>query len=191
MVGFNFWVKDSKDQKKEIFLEAIKTFQNPSVLRTPPFEKSPIKPHRFCVLPPLKNHPSNPIGFVYSPLWKITHQKPSVLCAPPFEKSPIKNHRFCVLPPLKNHPPKPIGFMYFPPLKNHCFWQALISGERLFRGGRLFRRIPFIPFISCRNTMKVPLYRGLGAVVRTLVIRNFFAAKSTLKDENIFNQVYS
>ena len=32
----------------------------------------PIKPHRFCVLPPLKNHPSKAIGFVYSPLWKIT-----------------------------------------------------------------------------------------------------------------------
>ena len=27
------------------------------------------------------------IGFVYSPLWKITHQDPSVLCTPPFEKS--------------------------------------------------------------------------------------------------------
>ena len=56
---------------------------------------NPIKTHWFCVLPPLKNHPSKPIGFVYSPLWKITHQA----------------HRFCVLPPLKNHPSKPIGFM--------------------------------------------------------------------------------
>ena len=46
--------------------------QIPSVLCTPPFEKSPIKTHRFCVLPPLKNHPSKPIGFMYSPLWKIT-----------------------------------------------------------------------------------------------------------------------
>ena len=27
------------------------------------------------------------IGFMYSPLWKITHQSPSVLCSPPFEKS--------------------------------------------------------------------------------------------------------
>ena len=45
------------------------------------------KTHRFCVLPPLKNHPSQPIGFMYSPLWK----------------SPIKPHRFYVLPPLKNH----------------------------------------------------------------------------------------
>ena len=38
------------------------------VLCTPPFEESPIKSHRFCVLPPLKNHPSKAIGFVYSPL---------------------------------------------------------------------------------------------------------------------------
>ena len=44
----------------------------------------PIKPHRFCVLPPLKTHPSKAIG----------------LCTPPFENSPIKSHRFCVLPPL-------------------------------------------------------------------------------------------
>ena len=77
-----------------------------------PLEKSPIKTHRFCVLPPLKTHPSKAIGFMYSPLWKITHQNSSVLCTPPFEKSPIKTHRFCVLPPLKNH----------------CFWWALISG---------------------------------------------------------------
>ena len=41
----------------------------------------------------------------------ITHQKPSVLCTPPFEKPPIQGHRFCVLPPLKND----------------CFWWALIS----------------------------------------------------------------
>ena len=34
--------------------------------------KTNSKSHRFCVLPPLKNHPSTPIGFVYSPLWKIT-----------------------------------------------------------------------------------------------------------------------
>ena len=49
------------------------THQNPSVSCTPPFEKSPTKSHRFCVLPP--------------PLWKITYQ----------------THRFCVLPPLKSH----------------------------------------------------------------------------------------
>ena len=64
-------------------------------------------------------NPSRPIGFVYSPLLKITHQNPSVLCTPPFEKSPIKTHRFCVLLLLKNH----------------------FFGERLFRGGRLFRQI--------------------------------------------------
>ena len=95
-----------------------------------PCEKSPTKTHRFCVLSPLKNHPSKPIGFMYSPLWKITHQTPSVLCTLPFEKSPIKTHRFLctppfgksptkphrfyVLSPLKNHPSKPIGFMYSP-----------------------------------------------------------------------------
>ena len=42
-----------------------KIHSNPSVLCTPPFEKTPI-------------------GFVYSPLWKST---PSVLCSPPFEKA--------------------------------------------------------------------------------------------------------
>ena len=36
--------------------------------------------------PPLKNHPSKPIGFVYSPLWKIIHQNPSVSCTPPLWK---------------------------------------------------------------------------------------------------------
>ena len=60
------------------------------------------------------HNPSEPIGFVYSPLWEITHQNPSVLCTPPFEKSPIKIHRFCVLPTLKNHPSEPIGFVYSP-----------------------------------------------------------------------------
>ena len=60
-----------------------KTHQNPSVLCTPPFEKSPIKVHRFCM---------------YSPLWKITHQSPSVLCTPPFEKSPIKAIGFVYSP---------------------------------------------------------------------------------------------
>ena len=52
--------------------ENSKTHQKPSFLCTPPFEKSPIKTHRFCVLPPLKNHRPKPIGFVYSPLWKTT-----------------------------------------------------------------------------------------------------------------------
>ena len=40
-----------------------------------------------------------PIGFVYSPLWKITHQDTSVLCTPPF---------------VKNHPSEAIGFVYSP-----------------------------------------------------------------------------
>ena len=86
-----------------------------------------IQTHRFCVLPPLKNHPSQPIGFVYSPLWKITHHNPSVLCTPPFGKSPIQTHRFYVLPPLENHPSKPIGFMYSP------LWKITVFGGRLFR----------------------------------------------------------
>ena len=111
---------------ERLILEAInkpsKTHQNPSVSCTPPFEKSPTKSHRFCVLPPLKNHPSKPIGFVYSPLWKITHQGPSVLCTPPFEKSPTKTHRFCVLPPLKNH----------------CFWWALVSGWAFILANTVF-----------------------------------------------------
>ena len=72
---------------RRLIFRRNKNFQKPSVLCTPPFEKSPIKSHRFCVLPSLKNHPSKAIGFVYSPLWKIIHQKPSVLCTPPFEKS--------------------------------------------------------------------------------------------------------
>ena len=54
---------------------------------------------------------------MYSPLWKITHQSPSVLCTPPFGKSSIKSRWFCVLPPLKNH----------------TFWWALISGGDLCR----------------------------------------------------------
>ena len=89
------------------------THQNPSVLCTPPFEKSPIKTHRFCVLPP----------------WKITHQNPSVLCTPPFEKSPIKTHRFCVLPPFEKSPIKSRWFCVLPPLKNHCFWWAFIPAD--------------------------------------------------------------
>ena len=113
------------------------THQDPSVLCTLPFEKSPIKSHRFCVLPPLKNHSSKAIGFVYSSLWKITHQDPSVLCTSPFEKSPIKSHRFCVLFPLKNHSSKAIGFVYSPLWKiiflNHCFFVFWIQ-ERKWSG---------------------------------------------------------
>ena len=88
-----------------------------------------------------KNHfqnPSKPIGFVYSPLWKITHPSPSVLCTPPFEKSLIKTYQFCVLPPLKNHPSKAIGFVYSP------LWKVTVFGGRLFRGGRLFWQIRYV-----------------------------------------------
>ena len=98
------------------------THQNPSVLCTPPFGKTPIKIHRFCVLPPLEKHPSKSIGFVYSPLWKNTHQNPSVLCTPPFGKTPIKAHRFCVLPPLKNHPNQACDVLSFlGGVKHICF----------------------------------------------------------------------
>ena len=74
----------------------------------------------------------DPIGFVYSPLWKITHQSPSVLCTPPFEKSPITTHRFCVLPPLKNHPSNPIGFVYSP------LWKSLFLVGAYFGVGVYF-----------------------------------------------------
>ena len=113
------------------------------------------------------NTHQNPIGFVYSPLWKITHQDPSVLCTfpfekspikipsvlctPPFEKSPIKTRRFYVLSPLKNHPSKTHRFCVLPPLKNHPsrpvgfmyspLWKITVSSGRLFRGGRLFWQI--------------------------------------------------
>ena len=102
---------------------------------TPLFEKSPIKTHRFCVLP----------------LWKITHQNPSVSCTPPFEKSPINTHRFCVLPPLKNHPSKPIGFVYSP------LWKSPFGGggeEPLFRGGTISANTVWniIPFTAIFRT---------------------------------------
>ena len=44
----------------------------PKLSCIPPLKNHPSKPHRFHVLPPLKNHPSRSIGFMYSPLWKIT-----------------------------------------------------------------------------------------------------------------------
>ena len=43
----------NKHPGRLIFRSNKKTFQNPSVLCSPPLEKSPIKSHRFCVLPPL------------------------------------------------------------------------------------------------------------------------------------------
>ena len=57
--------------------------------------------HRFCVLPPLKNHSSKIIGFVYSPLWKITHQSPSVLSTPPLEKITHQNSSVLCTPPFE------------------------------------------------------------------------------------------
>ena len=54
------------------FLEAMKQISKPHRFCVlPPLKNHPSKAHRFCVLPPLKNHQSKVIGFVYSPLWKI------------------------------------------------------------------------------------------------------------------------
>ena len=128
------------------------THEKPSVLCTPPCEKSPIKTHRFYVLPPLKNHPSKPVGFVYSPLWKVTHHSPSVLCTPPFEKSPITTHRFCVLLPLKNHPSQPIGFVY------SSLWKIIVFGGRLFRGERLFWQIRYVYLSGARPYFMLSIF---------------------------------
>ena len=65
----------------------LKPIRNHRFCVLPPVKNHPSKPLRFCVLPAVKNHPSKAIGLVYFPLWKITHQRPSVLCTPPFEKS--------------------------------------------------------------------------------------------------------
>ena len=144
--------------------------------------------HRFCVLPPLKNHPSHPIGFVYSPLWKITHPKPSVLCTPPFEnpptkahrfhvlppfeKSPITAHRFCVLPPLKNHPSQPIGFVYSP------LWKITVFG------GRLVRQIRYDIF--------TPIYSNncprFGCSVEKWTIRHSYMQVSFRKEQPVYIQ---
>ena len=93
--GHGHWITNyrvcwNKRSERLIFRNNKKTFQKST------------KAHRFCVLPPLKNHPSKLIGFVYSPLWKITHQSPSVLCTPLFEKSPIKilGHGHWIFRPL-------------------------------------------------------------------------------------------
>ena len=80
------------------------------------------QPSVSCTTPLWKIIHQSPFGFMYSPLWKILNQKSSVLCTPPFEKSPIQAHRFCVLPPLKNH----------------CFWWALISGWALISASMVF-----------------------------------------------------
>ena len=122
----------------------FKTHQDPSVLCTPPFEKSSINTHRFCVLPPLKNPPSTAIGFVYSPLWeiihhspsvlcttpfeKVIHQHPSVLCTPPFEKVTHHSPLALCTPPFEKSPITAHRFCVLPPLKNQFFWWALIWG---------------------------------------------------------------
>ena len=122
------------------------------------------------------------IGFVYSPLWKITHQKPSVWCTPPFEKSPIKTHRFCVLPPLKNHPSKARRFCVLPPLKNHpskarrfCVLPPLkitVFDGCWIRGGRLFRQIRYDMSLSyyCLNKLHFSSFRLTFSL---LIIQNY------------------
>ena len=63
-----------------------------------------------------------------------------VLCTPPFEKPPIKTHRFYVLPPLKNH----------------CFWWALISGWAFISANMILtvfvHRFPVFFFLRKRNS---------------------------------------
>ena len=118
-ITYGYHICRNKRPGRLIFGSNKKTFQNPSVLCTPPFE----------------NHPSKATGFVYSPLGKITHQNPPVLCTPPLEESHITTHRFCVLPPWKNHTSQPIGFVYSP------LWKITVFGGRFCRGGRLFRQI--------------------------------------------------
>ena len=131
-------------------------------------EKSPkpIETHRFCVLPPLKNHPPKAIGFVYSPLWKLAHQNPSVLCTPPFENSPTKTHRFCVLSPMKNHPPKVIGFMYSPLWKlahqsplvsctRVSLWKLTVFGRRVFGVGVYFGKYGMFSKVKTYDSNRV------------------------------------
>ena len=89
-VHITYPICQNKRPGRLIFRSKKQKFQNPSVLCTPPFEKSPIKSHRFCVLPPVKiSEPIKPYRFCVLPPLKISE--------------PIKSHRFCVLPPLKNH----------------------------------------------------------------------------------------
>ena len=65
-----------------------KPIKIPSVLCTPPFEKSSIQSHRFCVLPPLEKSPTRtPSVLCTPPFEKSPTRTPSVLCTPPFEKS--------------------------------------------------------------------------------------------------------
>ena len=156
-----------------------KAHHNPLVLCTPPFEKSPIKSHRFHVLPPLKNHPSQPIGFVYSPLWKITHQSPLVLCTPPFEKSfflvgayfgkygSLKqgclNGIFdrCSVPPAVNCRPSPSGSHYKAPanqVKHPTEFLSLFLSSSIihlisyFKLFFIFKKNVFVSSLKLKNT---------------------------------------
>ena len=105
-------------------------------------------------------HSLKAIGFVYSPLWKIIHQKPSVLCTPPFEKSLIKSHRFCVLPPLKNH----------------CFWWALISANTVFLSEFFyidhasFLHAFLLSFLCSRNLFTLLLWLWLVRLVMIIFL---------------------
>ena len=77
------------------------------------------KIRRFHVLPPLKNHPSKSIGFMYSPLWKSHPPKPI---------------GFVYSPLWKNHPSKAIGFMYSPLWKTtHGYPLVLYAPLKFFR----------------------------------------------------------
>ena len=79
-----------------------------------------------------KHHPPKAIGFVYSPLWKITHQTPSVSCTPPFENITHQKPSVLCTPPFEKSSTKPHRFCVLPPLKNHCFWWALISANTVW-----------------------------------------------------------
>ena len=57
-----------------------------------------------------------------------THKNPSVLCTPPFEKSSIKNPSVLCTPPFEKSSIQAHRFHVLPPLKDHCFWWAIISG---------------------------------------------------------------
>ena len=82
------------------------------------------------------------IGFVYSPLWKITHQKPWVLCTSPL---------------WKHHPSKPIGFVYSPLWKiTHQSPSVLCSPpfeKSLFLVGAYFGKYGLCRSLDCFPTV--------------------------------------
>ena len=90
----------------------------PSVLCTPPFEKSLIRTHRFCVLPPLKTSLIRTHRFCVLPPLKTSLIRTHRFCVlPPLKTSLIRTHRFCVLPPLKTSLIRTHRFCVLPPLK--------------------------------------------------------------------------